>query len=192
MKEGKKMKVSVGISNHHVHLSLDDYQLLFKDTEFNIQKNLNQPGQFASTLMVDVIGPKGELKNLRVLGPCRSYTQVEVSKTDCYKLGINPPVRDSGDLNGASLLTIVGPNGSIEKNCGIIATRHIHVNEEIRKVHNLEGIDEVNIKIEGEKPGILQNVRLKDSDEAYFELHLDTDDANAFLIKNNDEVEIIL
>jgi len=185
------MKVSVGISNHHVHLSEEDYKILFKSQEMEIRNMLNQPGQFASNLVVDVVGPKGELKGLRVLGPCRSYTQVEVTKTDSYKLGINPPVRDSGDLEGASLLTIIGPNGSVERESGIIATRHIHVNDEIRKENNLIGISEVKIKIEGEKSGILENVRLKDSGEAYFELHLDTDDANAFLLKNNEEVEII-
>jgi len=186
------MKVSVGISNHHVHLSEEDYKILFKSQEMEIRNMLNQPGQFASNLVVDVVGPKGELKGLRVLGPCRSYTQVEVTKTDSYKLGINPPVRDSGDLEGASLLTIIGPSGTVERESGIIATRHIHVNEEIRKEQGLEGVSEVKIKINGEKGGILENVRLKDSKESYFEMHLDTDDANAFLLKNNDEVEIIL
>ena len=186
------MKINVGVSNHHVHVSEEDYKILFNDMEMNVRNMLNQPGQFASDLVVDVIGPKGELKGLRVLGPCRAYTQVEVSKTDSYKLGINPPVRDSGDLEGASLLTIVGPCGKVERNSGIIAARHIHVNEEIRKEHGLEGVSVVSIKVSGEKSGILENVRLKDSKEAYFELHLDTDDANAFLIKNNEEVEIIL
>lgn len=185
------MKITVGISNHHVHLNQEDYSILFKDTEILTVKELNQPGQFASNLFVDVIGPKGELKNLRVLGPCRTYTQVEVSKTDCYKLGIDAPIRDSGDLEGASLLKIVGPYGVIERNAGIIATRHIHVNEEIRKEKNLLGKETVSIKILGEKPGILEAVRLKDNEKSYFELHLDTDDANAFLLKNDMEVEII-
>ena len=185
------MKVTVGISNHHVHLNNEDYKILFGDINMDIRNMLNQPGQFASNLVVDVLGPKGEIKNLRVLGPTRSYTQVEVSKTDSYKLGINPPVRDSGDLEGASLVTITGPCGSIERNAGIIATRHIHVNDEIRKEHDLVGIDKVSIKITNEKGGILENVNLKDSLESYFELHLDTDDANAFLLKNNEEVEII-
>ena len=185
------MKVSVGISNRHVHLNHEDYKILFGDINMNIRNMLNQPGQFASDLLVDVSGPKGEIKGLRVLGPCRSYTQVEVSKTDSYKLGINPPVRDSGDLEGASCVTITGPNGSIERNAGIIATRHIHVNDVIRKEHDLVGINEVKIRINGEKSGILENVRLKDNPESYYEIHLDTDDANAFLLKNNDEVEII-
>ena len=184
------MQVSVGISNHHVHLSENDLKVLF-DEELEIRNELKQPGQFASNQLVDIIGPKGEIKGLRVLGPARSYTQVEVSKTDCYKLGINPPVRDSGDLEGAAILKIVGPRGVIERECGIIATRHIHVNEKIRKEKDLVGLKEVSVRINGEKGGILNHVHLKDSKEAYFEIHLDTDDANAFMLKNDDLIEII-
>ena len=186
------MKIQVGVSNRHVHLSHEDYKILFKDTKMDIRNNLKQPGQFASNLTVSIAGPKGVIENVRVLGPVRDYTQVEVSKTDAYKLGINPPVRDSGDLEGASLLTIISPLEQIEREAGIIATRHIHINEEIRRQKNLVGIKEVSLKIEGEKGGILEHVRLKDSKEAYFEVHLDTDDANAFLLKNDEEVEIIL
>lgn len=186
------MKVSVGISNHHIHLSEEDYHILFQDREFLVRNKLKQPGQFASKLVVDVLTKKGVIKNVRVLGPNRSYTQVELSMTDCYKLGINPPVRDSGNLRGASLVTIKTPYGSIERSAAIIATRHIHVNEKIRQEKGLVGIDEVSIKITGKKSGILEHVYLKDSHDAYFELHLDTDDANAFLLKNGNRVEIIL
>lgn len=185
------MKVKVGISNHHVHLSQEDYQLLFAEP-MTIRNQLKQPHQFASNQVVDIIGPHGELKNIRVLGPCRDYTQVELSKTDTYKLGINPPVRDSGDLEGAAMVTIVGPKGKIDRASAIIATRHIHVDSNIRKEQHLENVNLVKIRIEGEKGGILDDVRLKDTAEAYYEIHLDTDDANAFLLKNDDEVEIIL
>lgn len=184
------MQVSVGISNHHVHLSENDLKLLF-DEELEIRNELKQPGQFASNQLVDIIGPKGEIKGLRVLGPARSYTQVEVSKTDCYKLGINAPIRDSGDLEGASVLKIIGPKGEVEKSCGIIATRHIHLTLEMKKEKGLENLDEVSVKIPGPKGGILNHVHLKVSNEAYFEMHLDTDDGNAFLLKNDDIVEII-
>ncbi len=186
------MKVTVGISNRHVHLNQEDYDILFKDTKMEVVKNLNQPTQFASNLFVTIKTPKSSIENVRVLGPIRKYTQVEVSKTDSYKLGINPPVRDSGDVLNSELLTIVGPYGEVTKECGIIATRHIHVDKKIRELKNLEGIKEVSVKIPGEKGGIIEHVHLKDSEEAYYELHLDTDDANAFLLKNNDEVEIIL
>ena len=186
------MKVSVGISNHHVHLNEEDYHLLFGDTIMEKRNDLKQPGMFASTLLVDISGPKNSLKNLRVLGPNRNYTQVEVSKTDCYVLGVNPPVRNSGDLEGAAEITITGPKGSITRNACIIATRHIHVDQKIREEHGLVGIEKVKVQKVGEKGAILDDVYLKDSDEAYFEIHLDTDDANALLLKNDDELEILL
>ncbi len=185
------MKVSVGVSNHHVHLSHEDYKILFGNREMLIRNKLKQPGQFASKLVVDVKGRKGKLKGIRVLGPNRDYTQVEITRSDSYKLGINPPVRDSGNLEGAAFLTIIGPKGQIKRKCGIIANRHIHIDEKIRKQKKLEEVSVVSLKIKGEKGGIIENVYLKDSKSAYFEVHLDTDDANAFLLKNNDEVEII-
>ena len=185
------MKVSLGISNHHVHLNDEDYKILFKDTKMEVRNMLTQPDQFASNLTVDIEGPKKKLEKIRVLGPNRDYTQVEVSKTDCYKLGIDPPVRDSGDLEGSSIVKIIGPYGVVEKECAIIATRHIHVDKHIIKEKGLEGIKEVSIKIEGEKSGIIEHVHLKETENANFELHLDTDDANAFLLKQGDIVEII-
>lgn len=185
------MKVSVGVSNRHVHLNDEDYMILFGNTPFEKRNDLNQPNTFASNLTVTVKGPKRSIENIRVLGPNRSYTQVEVSKTDAYTLGINPPIRSSGNLDGAGEITIIGPLGEITKNVAIIANRHIHVDKRIREEHNLVGVDKVSVKIGGEKGGIIDNVYLKDSEEAYFELHLDTDDANAFMLKQDDEVEII-
>ena len=186
------MKITVGVSNRHVHLNKDDYKVLFGNIPFTKRNDLNQPGMFASELTVTITGPKRSIENVRVLGPLRNYTQVEISKTDAYFLGVNPPVRNSGDLNNAATITITGPNGTITKDVAIIATRHIHVDKKIRIEHGLVGIDKVSIKVSNEKGGILSNVYLKDSEEAYFELHLDTDDANANLLSQNDEVEIIL
>ncbi len=188
---GDKMKVNIGVSNRHVHLNNDDYKLLFGDIPLTKRNDLTQPNTFASELTVTLDGAKRSIENVRVLGPNRAYTQVEVSKTDAYTLGIDPPVRNSGDLNDASEITIVGPKGKITRNAAIIASRHIHVDKKIRLEHNLEGIEKVSVKIAGEKSGIINNVYLKDSEEAYFELHLDTDDANAHMLKQGDEVEII-
>ena len=186
------MRITVGISNRHVHLNNNDYKSLFGDIPLTKRNDLTQPGMYACNETVTIKGDKRSIENVRVLGPLRSYTQVEVSKTDAYMLGVNPPVRNSGDLDGAYPITIIGPKGEITVNSCIIATRHIHVDKNIRKEHNLEGIEKVSVKIGGEKGGIIDNVYLKDSDEAFFELHLDTDDANGFLLKQNDEVEIIL
>ena len=186
------MKISVGISNRHVHLSNDDFKKLFGETSLTIRNELKQPGQFASNEKVTIEGPKGAIANVVVVGPNRSYTQVEVSKTDSYILGINPPVRDSGDLNGACLIKIIGPCGVIEKECAIIAMRHIHVDKKILEQNNLNNLKEVSLKISGEKSGIIEHVYLKETNEAYFEVHLDTDDANAFLLSQDDELEILL
>ena len=185
------MKVKVGVSNRHVHLCEDDYKILFGDCEFTKKVDLNQPGEFASVLTVSIKGEKGQIDKVRVLGPLRNYTQVEVSKTDSYKLGVNPPIVASGDLENASLITIIGPNGEIERNACIIANRHIHVDKDIIKEYNLEGLSTVSVRVGGIKGGILENISLKETPKAYFEIHLDTDDANAFLIKQNDEIEII-
>lgn len=186
------MKVSVGISNRHVHLSKEDLELLFGTNPLTKKGDLKQPGMFACNEVVTIKGPKNSIEKVRILGPCRDYTQVEVSRTDAFKLGLNPPVRDSGDLEGSEEITIIGPNGEITRNACIIATRHIHVNKEIREKYHLENVHQVKIKADTIKPGILENVYLKDTDEAFFELHLDMDDANCLFLKNDDEVEIIL
>lgn len=187
------MKVSIGVSNRHVHLTKAHLSILFGDGyELEKKNDLTQPGQFASTALVTIKTDKSEIENVRVLGPVRNYTQVEISKTDAYKLGLNPPVRNSGDVIGSSPVTLIGPNGSIdlEEGC-IIASRHIHILPAQVKMYGLEGKDKVNVKLNGEKGGIITNVYIKPSEEAFFELHLDTDDANAHLIKNGDIGEIL-
>lgn len=186
------MNIQVGVSNRHLHLKEEDYRTLCGDKEIEVLKQLNQPGQFATTQTFTIKTDKAEIPNVRFLGPFREYTQVEISKTDAYKLGINPPVRTSGDLLGSSSITIVGPIGQITINEGcIIADRHIHVNEEMIKYYHLEGKEKVSVLIKGEKGGILNNVYLKKNPNSYFEMHIDTDDANAHLLKSGDIVEII-
>lgn len=187
------MIVTIGISNRHVHLTKKDLEYLFGENyELKVLKKINQPGQFAATDKVKIKGPKGEIDNVRILGPVREYTQVEVSKTDSYKLGLNPPVRDSGDIDGSEPITIIGPNGELklEQGC-IIATRHIHLNSRQASLYGLEGIKKVDVLLKGEKGGILSNVDLKISDASYYEMHIDTDDANAHLVNNGDIAEII-
>ena len=187
------MKVSIGVSNRHVHLTKEHLEILFGEGyELKKKADINQPGQYASTDVVTIKTEKSEIKNVRILGPIRPYTQVEISKTDSYTFGINPPVRDSGDLSGSEAITIIGPNGSIDLNEGcIIANRHIHITPKQMEYYGLIGKEKVSVKIDGEKGGIINNVYLKVTDEAFFELHIDTDDANAHLIKNGDIGEII-
>ena len=187
------MKVSIGVSNRHVHLKEEHLKILFGDN-FNLEKarDLNQPGQFASNSFVTIKTDKSEIQNVRVLGPVRSYTQVEISTTDAFFLGINPPVRNSGDLKGSCPITLIGPKGTLnlEEGC-IIATRHIHILPSQLKMYGLEGKEKVSVKLYGEKGGIINNVYLMVSETSYFEMHLDTDDANAHLIKNGDIGEIL-
>lgn len=186
------MKIKVGVSNKHVHVTKEDLMILFGSEELTWFKDLKQPGQYASDNKVSVKTAKGQLDNLRILGPTRKYTQVELSKTDCFVLGITPPVRASGDIDGASELTIIGPHGSVTRNCAIIANRHIHIDNQTRIDLGLENVEVVKVKVYGEKGAVLDNVFIKEQEPSFFEIHLDTDDANACLIKNDDEVEIIL
>lgn len=185
------MKVSVGVSNRHIHLNQKDFEYLFgHDCKLEKIRDLNQPNQYASNLTLTIKGSKGIMQNVRIIGPIRNYTQVEISKTDSYKLGINPPIRESGNVVGSAPITLIGPKGELKLEYGcIIADRHIHITQKQKELYNLE--DSVDIYINREKETILKNVHLRVSDESYFELHLDTDDANGCNLKNGDIVEII-
>ena len=167
------MKVILGVSNRHVHLTEEDYKVLFGDEPLGKVKDLVQPGQFASDKKVSLKTEKRTIDGVRLLGPLRKYTQVEISKTDSFSLGIDPPIRNSGDLEGASVITIVGPKGEITKPCCIIANRHLHISPEERRQYNLVGVDKVN-------PSFT------------LEFHIDTDDGNGSLAKTGEEVEIII
>ena len=187
------MEVSVGISNRHVHLTQEHFIELFGlDAVLENKNSINQPGQFASYSLVTLKTEKGQIENVRVLGPLRNYTQIEISKTDSYKLGINPPIRKSGDVKESCPITLIGPKGVLELNEGcIIADRHIHILPKQAEVYGLSDMEEVSVLIPGEKGGILSHVRLRISDNSYYELHLDTDDANAHMLKNGDIVKIV-
>lgn len=185
------MKVSIGVSNRHIHLCKEDYDILFGNVEMEKLKDLVQTGEFASNLLVEIETDKSKIGKVRLLGPLRSYTQVEISKTDCYTLGINAPVRSSGDLDGASKVTIIGPNGSVTKACAIIANRHLHINHEDRVSFGLENIEKIQVRVGSEKSAVLDSVYIKETPTGVLELHLDTDDANANLIKTNDLAELI-
>ncbi len=187
------MKVTVGVSARHVHLTRNVYMKLFGDDNIEVMRELDQPGQFASKSLVTIKCGEIEIPKVRVLGPFRNYNQVEISRTDAHKLKVNPPVRESGDLDDSVPVTVIGPKGEVSLDKGlIIANRHIHITPNQIKEYGLKGIEKVSIKVDGEKGGILNNVYLKVSDDAGYRLHLDTDDANAFNIKTDDEVEILI
>ena len=187
------MKVELGISNRHVHLTKEVlYKIFGPNYQLTNIKDLKQKGQFACLETVTIKTPKNTIENVRIIGPVRNYNQVEISKTDSFTLGLNPPIRNSGDLENSETITIIGPEGELTlKNACIIANRHLHITKEEKEKFNLNNVKKIKIKIEGEKGGILDNVYLKESENAVLELHLDTDDANAFLLKNNQELEVI-
>lgn len=187
------MKVSIGVSNRHVHLTQEHLEVLFGEG-FKLEKrsDLTQPGMFASNSFVAIKTEKDEIEKVRIVGPVRDYTQVEISKTDAYKLGINPPIRDSGDLKGSSPIIIIGPVGTLNLKEGcIIPTRHIHIMPNQVALYGLSDKKEVSVRLGREKGGVINNVKIKESNEAFFELHIDTDDANAHLVKSGDIGEIL-
>lgn len=183
------MKVTIGVSNRHVHLTKDDYKILFDDLEFTVYKKINQPGQFASNRVVTLVNNDKVIENVRVVGPFRDYTQVEISKSDAKLLNLNPPVRSSGDLKESSPITIKGPNGIINLKEGcIIADRHIHItNEEVIK-YELQNVKKVSVLVNN---NLIDNVYLKIAPNSYFEMHIDKDDSNTYSIKTGDIGTII-
>lgn len=184
------MKVVARVSNRHIHLTKEDYMILFNKDELTKRNDLTQPDQYAANEKVTIKTNKNKIERVRVVGPFREYTQVEISNTDARFLGINPPVRGNGILDDAETVTIIGEVSEIERKSAIIADRHIHLNQ---KEKDQLGItkDCVKIIIDSEKSAILDNVNIKVADNFIFELHLDTDDSNACLLENGKEVEII-
>ncbi len=187
------MKVNIGVSARHIHLCQEDLNELFgKDYNLTIKSDLSQKGQYACLEQVTLKGPKGTIERVRILGPLRNKTQVEISKTDSFKLGINPPVRNSGELDDACEITIIGPKGQIVRNAAIIAARHIHATYEDARKYGFLDKEFVSLQINGQKSGILENIYVRLNDSFNMEVHLDTDDANAFLLSNNDNAELII
>lgn len=177
-------KVTINISARHVHLTAEAVQILFGH-ELTKRNDLNQVGQFACEETVRIKTEAGVIENVRVIGPARSYNQVEIAASDARRLGINPPVRKSGHLDGASFIHIETDGGMIEGNYAIIADRHVHFSPDDAKKYGVVDDQLLNLEIKGEKPGVIE-VKAKVSDDGYYEVHLDTDDANAFLIKPGD------
>ena len=188
------MKIPVGISGRHVHLSQTHLEILFgKNYQLTPMKELSQPNQYAAEEKVDIISPAGKrLDGVRILGPVRKATQVEISKSDAIRGKFVSPVRSSGDIVGSGAAILVGPNGQIEISEGvIIADRHIHFSLEEAKSFNVKDKEIVSIIVEGPKGAILNNVTCR-VDAAYkLDCHLDTDDAAACLLNTGDVCEIV-
>ncbi len=186
------LTVPVGVSARHCHLNREAMDVLFgPGSELTPYRDLYQPGAYAAEEVVSVVGPRlRAIERVRILGPMRAYTQVELARTDAIFLGLAPPVRDSGDLKGANPVTFIGPEGAITVPAAIRATRHIHFNPtDVARLGLKEGVT-VRARVEGEKGLIFENVRLKIHDSFVPELHLDTDDANAADLVCGDAIQI--
>lgn len=187
-------KVPLGVSNRHIHLQESSFKLLFgANAQPEIFRELYQPGEFALKQTCIIVGPKMKpIHSVRILGPFRKYDQVEVSFTDAISLGIDPPVKDSGDLRGAAPITIVGPAGSLVLAEGaIIASRHLHMTALDAAAFGVAPGQFVTIKIPGVKTTIFDNVLVRTNDAWKLQLHLDTDDANAAHVVCNQEALLL-
>ncbi|MDD4564356.1 MAG: phosphate propanoyltransferase [Eubacteriales bacterium] len=186
-------KAEVGLSNKHLHLKQEDIETLFgKGYALTPTKDLKQPGQFACEEKVDIVGPKGTLKNIRILGPARPETQIELAMTDARTLGISAPIRESGKLAGTPGVKLIGPEGEIDLEYGtIIALRHIHLSPAQAIEAGVKDKDIVSIKFNGERGLIFDNVLVRSGEGHEREIHLDTDEGNAAGLKNGDLGEIV-
>lgn len=188
-----KRMVPVGISNRHLHLSQADIETLFGlGHQLSNFKDLKQPGQFACDEKVDLVGPKGTIKGVRVLGPARKQSQVEISISDGFVLGVKPPVRGSGDLVNSPGCKLVGPCGEVTLLEGVIAAeRHIHMHTSEAEVFGLKDRDIVSVKVDGARSIIFNQVVVRVHPEFSLEFHVDVDEGNACGLQNGVEVEIL-
>ncbi len=188
-----KDKIKIGVSQRHIHLSRQDLDILFgKGYELTVKKYL-MGREFASEEVVTLVGKSlKSIENVRVLGPVRKDTQVEISKTDTFVLKVSPPVRPSGNIEGSERIVVVGPKGSVYLKEGvIIANRHIHLTPEYAKAHGINDNDYVDVEVDGVKPTLFYDVQVRVRDDFNVEMHIDTDDANSTGLKNGALVRII-
>lgn len=184
------MKVLIEMSARHIHLSEADYLVLFGTTELHKRNNLSEKGEFACEEQVEVVGPKNRLAKVRVLGPFREKTQLEISRTDSVFLGVDAPLTLSGSGVGCEV-KIVGPVASIMKPVAMVAKRHFHLHPEMAKKLTLKQNDYVAVRIYGERSAILERIVVRVSDNFANNIHIDTDEANACGVKGSAQGELI-
>ena len=188
-----KKELHIGLSNRHMHLTQEDIETLFgSGYELTVAKELSQPGQYAAQEKVDIQGERGTIKGIRILGPAREKSQVELSLGDARVIGINTVVRDSGNLKDTPGVKLIGPKGEVElKNGVIIAARHIHISPEKAAEYGIKDGDKVKVRAGGERALIFENVLVRVSPKFELEMHVDIEEGNAAGLKNGDTVEIV-
>ncbi|MEW6039994.1 MAG: phosphate propanoyltransferase [Elusimicrobiota bacterium] len=193
--EREKKPIIANISNRHVHLTAQDLETLFgSGYKLNKDRDLMQPGEFATREFVIISGPKGKIEKVRVLGPVRKQTQVEISRTDSFVLGVDAPVRLSGDLAGSAPISVMGPQGRIDLKEGcIVAKRHVHMTPKDAQEYEVKDHDIVKIKagIGGPRGTIFDDVIIRVREDMALECHIDVDEGNACFLKNGDKVIIL-
>ena len=186
--------IPIGVSNRHIHLTREHVEILFgKGYQLTKIKDLSQPGQYACKEQLTIVGPSMRaIEGVRVLGPERRASQVEISRTDSFVLKVKPPVRESGDIKGSAPITIIGPKGIVTLNEGcIIANRHIHMSEEEGKVFGLRDGDYADVELCGERRSLFYDVQIRVHRDFRLEMHIDTDDANAAGVGNGFKAKLI-
>ena len=189
----KDDRIPVGISNRHVHLSREDLSDLFgAGYELTKMKDLSQPGQYACKETVTICGPKGAIEKVRILGPVRPRTQVEILSGDSFKLGIKAPDRLYGDLDKTPGITIIGPRGSVQTKEGLMAAqRHIHMLPQDAARFGVHDGQNVSLEIDGIRGGILRNTIVRVTGQSGLECHIDTEEANALGLSSSSRVKIV-
>ena len=194
MQNTESGEIPIGVSNRHIHLSQNDLETLFgKGYELTPIKDLSQPGQYACKEVLTIVGPSMRpIENVRVLGPIRKASQVEISATDSYVLKVKPPVRESGNIKDSSPIRIIGPKGVVELSEGcIIANRHIHMSPDEAQRFGVNDGDYVDIDVNGKRRTRWFDVQVRVHKDFRLEMHVDTDDANAAGIGNGFFVTIV-
>ncbi len=192
--EIKMKQIPIGVSNRHIHVTKEDLEKLFGNGhELTVAKELSQPGEFAAEETLTIKTDKAEIVRVRILGPVRKFTQVEISKTDARNLGINAPLRSSGNIDGTPGITLIGPNGEIQINKGVIvAERHIHMTPQDAAQFQVSDGQYVSVKVKGDRGLTFNQVLVRVKDTYALDMHIDTDEANSGNIKTGDFGELIL
>ena len=186
------MKVSIGISNRHIHLDYDTCVKLFDSGELSVLRELSQGGEFVSDKIVSIKTDKGVIDNVKVVGPLRDKTQVEISRSDAFKLGLNPPVRMSGEFDNAEDIVLLYDGKEVlANNSCILANRHIHCKTSELEKYGLKNGQVLCVKVNNERGGVMDNVIVKAKESYNFEMHIDIDEANAFMLNNGSVVDIL-
>ncbi|WP_203650866.1 phosphate propanoyltransferase [Secundilactobacillus yichangensis] len=173
-------RVQVSVSNHHIHLTKEDFKTLFPHGKMEAFKPLKQPGEYATANVATIVGPAGKIEHVRVLGPCRSHSQVEIARSEAIAIGVDAPIRLSGHLDGTPSVKLVTPDGQVDVQGVIVAKRHIHMSDDDAKRLGVKLGDTVCVEIlSKDRRTTFNDVIARPRKDFVLEMHIDTDEANA-------------